>query len=259
MISKINKFIIICSISISLLLGQELSALEIMEKVMTNPKPSSSITEINLEIIRYKRGKEKVKIREFTRFQKNYKSGKFKSKFLVRFKKPITIKGTGLLSWVHQTGKTEQWFFLPKLNTAKRVKAKQKSKSFMGTDFIYEDFESRKIGNDSLVLIGIEYVNGQHTYVVMASPKMSSAYHMRKIWVNSQNWQIIKIEFYSSKSQKEKTLLISDFKMKNGFITPGKMVMEKENGNKTIMKFKNYQTNIGLKDDIFSESFLIKF
>ena len=82
MISKINKFIIICSISISLLLGQELSALEIMEKVMTNPKPSSSITEINLEIIRYKRGKEKVKIREFTRFQKNYKSGKFKSRIV---------------------------------------------------------------------------------------------------------------------------------------------------------------------------------
>ena len=35
--------------------------------------------------------------------------------------------------------------------------------------------------------------------------------------------------------------------------------MEKENGNKTIMKFKNYQRNVGLKDDIFSESFLIKF
>ena len=259
MISMINKYFIICSISISLVLGQELSALEIMERVMTNPKPSSSITEINLEIIRYKRGKEKVKIREFTRFQKNYLTGKYKSKSLVRFKKPITIKGTGLLSWVHRNGKTDQWFFLPTLKTAKRVKAKEMSKSFMGTDFIYEDFESRKIENDSLALIGIEYVNGQHIYVVMASPKMSSAYHMRKIWVNSLDWQIIKIEFFSSEFQKEKTLLISDFKMKNGFLIPGKMVMEKDNGNKTIMKFKNYQPNVGLKDDIFSESFLIKF
>ena len=240
-------------------MGQEMSALEIMGKVMENPKPTSSITEINLEIIRIKRGKEKVKIREFTRFQKNYITGKFKSKSLARFKKPLTVKGTGLLSWVHRNGKTDQWFFLPKLKTAKRVKAKERSKSFMGTDFIYEDFESRKIGNDSLVLIGIEYVNGQHTYVVMASPKMSSAYHMRKIWVNSQNWQIIKIEFYSSKSQKEKTLLISDFKMKNGFITPGKMVMEKTNGKKTIMEINNFKPNVGLKDEIFSESFLIKF
>ena len=255
----LSKYLIIGFIFLSPMMGQEMSALEIMEKVMENPKPTSSITEINLEIIRIKRGKEKVKIREFTRFQKNYITGKFKSKSLARFKKPLTIKGTGLLSWVHRNGKTDQWFFLPKLKTAKRVKAKGRSKSFMGTDFIYEDFESRKIGSDSLALIGLEYVAGQQSQVIMAWPKDSSAYHTRKIWVNKQNWQIIKIEFYSSESLKVKTLFISDFIMKNGFITPGKMVMEKENGNKTIMKFKNYQPNVGLKDDIFSESFLIKF
>ena len=47
-----------------------MSALEIMEKVMENPKPTSSITEINLEIIRIKRGKEKVKIRNSHGFRK---------------------------------------------------------------------------------------------------------------------------------------------------------------------------------------------
>ncbi|MBT3179475.1 MAG: outer membrane lipoprotein-sorting protein [Candidatus Marinimicrobia bacterium] len=240
-------------------LGQGISALEIMERVKKVQKPTSSITEISLEIIRIKRGKEKVKIREFTRFQKNYKIGKFKSKSLVRFKKPLMVKGTGLLSWIYRSGKTDQWIFLPKLKTAKKIKAKERSKSFMGTDFIYEDFESRTLDSDSLSLIGIEYVDGQQSQVIMAWPKNSSAYFKRKIWVNTKNWQIIKIEFYSSESQIEKTLTVSKFVLENGYISPGKMLMAKENGNKTIMKFSAFKPDVGLKDNIFSESFLVKF
>jgi outer membrane lipoprotein-sorting protein len=163
------------------------------------------------------------------------------------------------LSWVYRNGKTEQWFFLPKLKTAKRVKAKEKEKSFMGTDFIYEDLESRKTGQDSLVLLSTEYLNGQSCQVILAFPKNESAYHYRKIWVDSLNWKILKIEYFSQESIKQKTLTISDFIEKNGFVIPTKMVMKKSNGNKTIMEIKNFKPNVGLKDEIFSESFLIKF
>ena len=159
------------------MMAQDLSALEIMEKVLNTLKPNTSVSDIKLEIVRVKRGKEKIKIREFTSFKKNYDEGKFKSKSLARFKKPLTVKGTGLLSWVYRNGKTEQWFFLPKLKTAKRVKAKEKAKSFMGTDFIYEDLENRKTGQDSLVLFSTEYLNGQSCQVIIAFPKNESAYH----------------------------------------------------------------------------------
>jgi len=240
------------------MMAQDLSALEIMEKVLNTLKPNTSVSDIKLEIVRVKRGKEKIKIREFTSFKKNYEEGKFKSKSLARFKKPLTVKGTGLLSWVYRNGKTEQWFFLPKLKTAKRVKAKEKAKSFMGTDFIYEDLESRKTGQDSLVLLSTEYLNGQSCQVIIAFPKSESAYHSRKIWIDSLNLKILKIEYYSQESIKQKTLTISDFIEKNGFVIPTKMVMEKSNGKKTIMKINNFKPNVGLKDEIFSESFLIK-
>ena len=39
-------------------------------------------------------------------------------------------------------------------------------------------------------------------------------------------------------SIKQKTLTISDFIEKNGFVIPSKMVMKKSNGNKTIMEIK---------------------
>ncbi|MDC1038549.1 outer membrane lipoprotein-sorting protein [Candidatus Marinimicrobia bacterium] len=252
--NKLLGFIFILSIG----MAQELSVLQIIEKVLSVPKPNTSISDIKLEIIRMKRGKEKVKVREFTRFQKNYISGEFKSKSLARFQKPILVKGTGLLSWVYRNGNTDQWFFLPKLKTVKRVQAKERSKTFMGTDFIYEDFESRKLGQDSLISVGIEYLNNQQCHVIMAFPQNESAYHSRKIWVNSQNWKIQKIEFYLNETHKLKTLSVLSFIEKNGFVTAGKMMMEKEDGKKTIMEINNFNPNVGLKDEIFSESFLIK-
>jgi len=239
--------------------AQPVTAKEIMLRVQNAPQPETSVTEVRLEIVRYKRSKQKVKVREFTRFRKFYHSGRFKAKSLVRFHKPISVKGTGLLNWIYTNGKTDQWFFLPKLKTAKRIKTKEKMKSFMGTNFIYEDLESRKLGDDSLSIVSAEFYDGNQCTIIMAWPKNNSVYHSRKIWVTTENYQIVKIEFYTDELVKEKTLAISEFETIKGYITPRRMVMENKNGNKTIMAITDFKPNIGLKDEIFSESFLIKF
>ena len=243
----------------SFLKGEDLTAEQIIKKIELNPKPNTSVTEVKLEISRYKRNKEKVKIREFTRFQKFYNSGKFKSKSIVRFYKPKIVKGAGLLSWVRNNGSTNQWIFLPKLKAAKEIKAKEKSKKFMGTDFRYEDLENRELGQDSLTLIGHEYFDGSKCEVIMAYPNDLSFYFSRKIWINTSNWQITKIEFYIDEFRLEKTLILSDFIIKNEYITPGLLSMTMEDSkNKTVMTIKSFKPDLGLKDEIFSESFLIK-
>ena len=243
----------------SFLKGEDLTAEQIIKKIELNPKPNTSVTEVKLEISRYKRNKEKVKIREFTRFQKFYNSGKFKSKSIVRFYKPKIVKGAGLLSWVRKNGSTDQWIFLPKLKAAKEIKAKEKSKKFMGTDFRYEDLENRELGQDSLTLIGHEYFDGSKCEVIMAYPNDLSFYFSRKIWINTSNWQITKIEFYIDEFQLEKTLILSDFIIKDEYITPGLLSMTMEDSkNKTVMTIKSFKPDLGLKDEIFSESFLIK-
>ena len=243
----------------SFLKGEDLTAEQIIKKIELNPKPNTSVTEVKLEISRYKRNKEKVKIREFTRFQKLYNSGKFKSKSIVRFYKPKIVKGAGLLSWVRKNGSTDQWIFLPKLKAAKEIKAKEKSKKFMGTDFRYEDLENRELGQDSLALIGHEYFDGSKCEVIMAYPNDLSFYFSRKIWINTSNWQITKIEFYIDEFQLEKTLILSDFIIKDEYITPGLLSMTMEDSkNKTVMTIKSFKPDLGLKDEIFSESFLIK-
>ena len=240
------------------LFAQDLTPNEILTYVAANPKPESSITEIRLEISREKKGKKKVKVREFTRYEKVYKSGEFASKSLARFHKPKIVKGTSFLSWVYKNGKTEQWFALPKIQKAKKVKAKDRSKSFLNTDFSYEDLESRSFGLDSLFSLGSEYYEGIICKVIMAWPKDKSSYHSRKIWVDSQSWRIAKIEYYLTESKKEKTLYITDYIKKNGFSIAGKMVMEKENGDKTVMEVMSYKPDIGLQDEVFTKDYLVK-
>ncbi len=255
---KIN-IILLFIFAFNVLKSQDYTLEQIIRKVNLNPKPVTSITEVKLEIIKYKRDKEKIKLREFTNFQKFYNSGKFKSKSLLRFNKPKIVKGAGLLSWNTREGQTSQWIFLPKLKTAKQIKAKEKSKIFMGTDFRYEDLENRKFGQDSLVIISNEYFDGFQCKVLMAYPKDKSVYFSRKIWINTFNWQISKIEYYKNEFLKEKTLILSNFITKDKYTIPGVLSMTQEGKkNKTVMTIKSFQPNIGLKDEIFSESFLIK-
>ena len=47
-----------------------------------------------------------------------------------------------------------------------------------------------------------------------------------------------------SESKKEKTLYVSDFIKKNGFSIAGKMVMEKDNGDKTVMEVMSFKPDI---------------
>ena len=253
-----NKFLLLFLLLYSFAISQDISANEIMERVYSIKRPSSSIMEIHLEITRVKREKEKTKVRQFIRYEKFYNSGKYRSKSLARFIKPNIVKGTGLLSWIQRDGKTNQWFFLPKLKTAKKIKAKERSRSFLNTDFIYEDLESRKPGLDSLVNIGTEFFDGNQCRVLMAWPENESAYFSRKIWVNVRTWQIQKVEYYKSESVKEKTLTLTDFIESKGFRTAGKMIMDRGDGNKTVMKITSFKPEMGLDEEIFSKSFLIK-
>ncbi len=252
-----NKNKILSISLIALVSGQDFTPKEILGYVISHPKPETSIMEIRLEITRKKKKKLKTRVREFTRYEKFYTVGKFKSKSLARFKKPDIVKGTSLLSWVYKNGKTEQWFSLPKIKKAKQIKAKDRSKNFLNTDFIYEDLENRNFKTDSLANLGNEFIDGNQCRVIMAWPKQESSYFSRKIWVNVQSWRIVKVEYYSSESEREKTLLITNFIKNNGYMTAGKMIMERENGNKTVMEIISYKPDIGLKDEVFSKSFLM--
>ena len=233
-----------------------LTAIDIMRRIKSAPKPKSSISDIRLEIIRKKAGKEKRRIRSFTRYEKQFFSGDYKKKQLIRFKEPKSVQGTALLSWTKFNGTTKQWFFLPKLKTSKQIKTKEKGRSFMGTDFIYEDLENREIKDDSLTLEGIEIIDGYSCYVIRTLPKIESTYWGTKVYVDEKILQIRKVEFLVDDNKLEKTLYIRGYSEESGFWSPTILKMARVNGNHTTMTIASFMPNAGLDDQIFTESFL---
>ena len=255
---KMTNKAIIFFIFLNLLFANEniSKAKEIMEKVISHPSPTTSISEIKLEIVRKKGSKTKIKSRAFVSYEKQYKNQKYKKKSLVKFLEPKSVKGTGLLSWIKTNGSSDQWFFLPKLKIAKKIKSKDKSKSFMSTDFIYEDLESRDIDDDKFYFEGETKINGHDCAVISSTPVKESYYWGKKIFVDTEIFRIRKVEYFSENNELEKTLYFKDIVKREKYWFPKTLEMQKVNGDYTIMKVEAFKPDTKLDDAIFTESFL---
>lgn len=51
------------------------------------------------------------------------------------FDRPRDVKGTAFLSFTHKTGSDDQWLYLPALKRVKRISSRNKSGSFMGSEY----------------------------------------------------------------------------------------------------------------------------
>ena len=66
---------------------------------------------------------------------------------LLEFDSPADVKGTSVLSHAQIEGEDEQWIFLPALHRVKRISSSNRTGSFVGSEFSFEDLtgnEGRK-------------------------------------------------------------------------------------------------------------------
>ena len=111
-----------------------------MEKVDQIKSPYDIQTQIKMTLISNKGGKKRSRSRVLTSIEKKYENGIFKTKSLLLFSQPKEIKGTAFLNWDRVDGKgDDQWLYLPALKKVKRIRTSDKSRSFQGSDFSYED------------------------------------------------------------------------------------------------------------------------
>ena len=65
-------------------------------------------------------------------------------KSLFVFDDPRDVRGTAFLVHAHRMGADDQWLYLPALRRVKRISSANRSGSFMGSEFAYEDMTPRK-------------------------------------------------------------------------------------------------------------------
>ena len=250
--------ILLFGFTISLQAGK-LTGRDVIVNMESSKKVLTTKMNIKLTHTEIKRDKEKVRIREMIRYHKRYIDSNYKSKSLLRFIKPDIVKGTGFLIWSNRSGGNDQWLFLPKLKTAKRIESKAKTQRFMNTEFSYEDLESFNQSDEQYFLKDEGDLNDQHCYIVEVVGHTQTQYKHRLVWIDSKDWLLRRVEFYDKNNKLMKVLTISEYQSFENFNFSTKLIMRNiQTGSQTVMDVSDIKYNIDLPDSYFTKDSLVK-
>ncbi len=181
-------------------------------------------------------------------------------KSLSIFDTPKDVRGTAFLTFSHKVGDDEQWLYLPALKRVKRINSKNKSGSFMGSEFAYEDIASQEVEKYTYKYTGKDEYHGQLCFVVESYPvdKKYSGYTKRVSWLDTKEYRLQKIEFYDRKKSLLKTLTVGDYQLYlEKFWRPDTMSMvNHQTGKSTVLNWTDYTFQTGLTDKDFNSTSL---
>jgi hypothetical protein len=181
-------------------------------------------------------------------------------KSLTIFDSPRDVKGTAFLTFTHKVGDDDQWLYLPALKRVKRISSRNKSGSFMGSEFAYEDIASQEVEKYTYKWIRDEVYDGQECFVIESYPvdKKYSGYTRQVTWIDKSEYRTLKIEYFDRKNSLLKTLTIKGYqKYLDKFWRADEMYMvNHQNGKSTRLFWSNYKFRVGLKDRDFNKNSL---
>ena len=156
-------------------------------------------------------------VREFSFQTLEKESEDVGDRSLVVFESPRDVEGTALLSHAKILDPDDQWLYLPALKRVKRISSANKSGSFVGSEFAFEDFTITELNKFTYKFIGEEMLDGMMTDVVERYPRYeNSGYTRQKSWVDQEIYQVRKVEFYDRKDELLKTLVADDYREYDG-------------------------------------------
>ena len=180
-------------------------------------------------------------------------------KSLTVFNSPRDVKGTAFLSFTHATEPDDQWLYLPALKRVKRISSRNKSGSFMGSEFAYEDLSSQEIERYRYKWLRDETLDGRKTMVVEYYPQYeNSGYTRQVVWIDNEFWRVVKTEYYDRKDALLKTLTIQDYQqyLDRFWRADAMHMVNHQTGKSTEIQWSDYQFATGLRDRDFDRNAL---
>mgnify|MGYP006272009983 CR=1 FL=1 len=181
------------------------------------------------------------------------------TRMVIVFHRPASVEGTRFLVVENQKRDDDQWIYLPALDRVRRIAASEGDQSFMGTDFTYDDLQTRDVDEDTHTLVREERFNGRDCYVVESVPKNpdDSQYSKRIQWVAKDIWMPLKMELYDKNGELLKVSTMETIERVQGYWTPMENVMENvQTGHRTRLAVQKIRYNEDLNPDLFSTNFL---
>lgn len=200
----------------------------------------------------------KERIREMTMLRKNFGPVGGEQKYFIYFHRPADIKRMSFMVYKYPGRDDDRWLFIPAINMTRRIAARDKTSSFVGSDFTYEDISGRDIEDDAYILEKEEVLNGNEVYVVRSTPKAGDVNYSYKIsWIDKKNFLPLKDEYYDLKGDLMRVFTAEKIENVKEFPTIVQRTMKNlQSGHRTEVTYLKTDYNINIEDSLFSERFL---
>lgn len=194
-----------------------------------------------------------VRSREMTTLRKDSAGER---RVVIRFNAPADIKGTAFLVIEDQNDhSTQQHLYLPALKRTRRIVAAQKGRSFVNSDFTYEDMQRHPVEDWDYRLDADDSVQNQSCYVLISTPKpdTDTSYSQIRSWIDKNTLMPLKTRFWDKKNQPIKEYRAEKVDVIDGIATELVVIMEDlKDQHQTRLTTLDVQYNIGIADHLLS-------
>lgn len=197
------------------------------------------------------------RVRDMTMLTLEQKNGLRRN--FIRFTSPPDIAGTGFLSIEKGGGETEQFLYLPALGRTRRIVTSQKGRSFVNSDFTYEDMQRRPVDDSKHEITGEDKVGGLDCWILETRPlpKAESEYDLIRSWIPKVIYLPVLMELYDKSEKHIKTYKVTKLKQIEDIWTPLEYVMKDlVDEHKTIIRIKRIHYNTDITEDYFTKRYL---
>ena len=170
-------------------------------------------------------------------------------KSLVRFMTPADIRGVAALIHEKPGGADDTWLYLPASRRVRRISGANRTSSFQGTEFTYEDLSSVSVERYSWKHLKEATANGQPVHELEAVPRYrDTGYSKIIISLHRTHFRPEQVQYFDKAGRKLKTWLGSRWMHAHGrFWRPLTQTMHNhQTGKKTIIETPELRLNLAL-------------
>ncbi|MCP4622684.1 MAG: outer membrane lipoprotein-sorting protein [bacterium] len=234
-----------------------MDAKELMRRVERQISAVDEIVKVKMTLINAA-GRQHVRTATLYQKQKN----DVNDMRMVRFHTPPEMAKHGVLTIENSDRDDDQWAYMPAYHTVRRIAPANRSDTYMGTDFAYEDMTDRKLDEYKYKTLKEEKFNGTACTVIESIPaaeklRKETGYSKTISWIDHDNYLVLKVAFYDRNQKLLKILTNSELQQYGAKYRFHRMEMVNvQTDHRTLIEVKSRKINAGIPAKIFTVRYL---
>ena len=177
------------------------------------------------------------------------------NKQMIWFLYPKDDKGVAFLKIEHNAKDDEMRMWLPAFKKVRRISAKKRGDSFMGSDLSFEDLSNRDLSGNNFNRLENQSVGEKECYVLETIPKieLKSSYSKHISYIEKNTLNIVKELSFDKRGELKKEKYFSYVRLDNYQILKRVFVKDVMMQHTTEILFSKISVDQNIQEDLFHE------